>query len=410
MIRLKIPHRLNRNKGVSLVILILVITVINNYFEINHIMSGGVADLTKIHSPIIIKALKDLLFLFLALTAIFLSAFKSRPIFTIESALVLLTITILFTISIYYNGIVIALGGLRWASPIILFLLLRPFRNIINFRSCAMVLSYFLIVNLFFQLWQLYSMPPIYGEIYPGISARVPGIFFIPNTTAFFASLCMAMSISFETSRKILIATIFSATMSCLLAQSGTGVMVVVVLLLYKAKLKFGLIVPLIALIIVPLLFINLDILLGRVDYLSLSGGARVDIFFRIVGNSIDLDKFGIYTNVGNLWASHLGGVIDNGGAIDSYYASFIGNMGPMSVIVVPLIMFYILRDVGREWRGLMPLLIVYGLFSFTTIVSEAYPMNIIFPLVLSSYAYLCRARRRRYTSANESDGVVYGS
>jgi hypothetical protein len=71
MIRLKIPHRLNRNKGVSLVILILVITVINNYFEINHIMSGGVADLTKIHSPIIIKALKDLLFLFLALTAIF---------------------------------------------------------------------------------------------------------------------------------------------------------------------------------------------------------------------------------------------------------------------------------------------------------------------------------------------------
>ncbi len=137
---------------------------------------------------------------------------------------------------------------------------------------------------------------------------------------------------------------------------------------------------------------------------------ARVDIFFRVVGNSIDLDKFGIYTNVGNLWASHLGGVIDNGGAIDSYYASFIGNMGPMSVIVVPLIMFYILRDVGREWRGLMPLLIVYGLFSFTTIVSEAYPMNIIFPLVLSSYAYLCRARRRRYTSANESDGVVYGS
>jgi hypothetical protein len=398
-----------QRKGLLLLSLILIIVFFNNYFEISYLMKNGNIDLTVNHSPILIKALKDFVFFFLMAIAIIFSIIKNRALLINESALVIYIVLLLFLVSIFSNGVVVALSGLRWFAPVLLFFFLRSYGEVLNLSFSARLLSYFLLLNVIFQIWQLYNMPPVYGEIYPGISARVPGIFVIPNTTAFFACLCVAMSITFDPSRNKSAIVIVLGAVSCLMTQSGTGVFVILCLLAYRLYMKFGPIIIMLSLPLLLLVFLNLDFLLGRDDFLSISGGTRLDIFISVLKGSINIDEFGLYTNTGNLWLAQRNEINDGVFVVDSYYASLVGNFGLTALIVVALTVLYFLHDVGKKWRHVIPLIIVYGLFSFTTIVSEAYPMNIILPIVLSTFAFLCRNSRKSHLPVVEGNGDSHG-
>jgi hypothetical protein len=70
--------------------------------------------------------------------------------------------------------------------------------------------------------------------------------------------------------------------------------------------------------------------------------------------------------------------------AFDSFIASVIGNLGLLLLPVALCVAVFTINSCRKaQWRRLAPLLLVYALFSLTTIVTEAFPMSILLPLLI---------------------------
>jgi len=99
----------------------------------------------------------------------------------------------------------------------------------------------------------------------------------------------------------------------------------------------------------------------------------------------------------------------DNGDDIttvaDSMIAAMAGNLGIYNMLILFLLTFYLwYRTDSIDWQKLMPVVGVYLLFSFTTIISEAYPMNLLLTFLMWSSPAL-----ERHTAKNNKCEVVYG-
>lgn len=108
-----------------------------------------------------------------------------------------------------------------------------------------------------------------------------------------------------------------------------------------------------------------------------------MDVFLGIFERSYDkVSNFGVYTNAANLQSDSP----EHAVAADSLVASFLGNLGPMSLVVMACVFSAVNRSLAvaalrGKISGAMPLIIVFTAFSFTTIVFEAFPMNLILPI-----------------------------
>jgi hypothetical protein len=79
--------------------------------------------------------------------------------------------------------------------------------------------------------------------------------------------------------------------------------------------------------------------------------------------------------------------------------AAMVGNLGLFSLLVVILLLCYLRnRTKVTDWAKLMPIVWVYLLFSFTTIISEAYPMNLLLTFLLWSSPTLATYRNNSIT------------
>lgn len=355
----------------------IIATVLQNYFDIEAILSGATLNLTAYEGPIVFKLLKDFLYLTL-LALITRIAIKTRRLPITKSSLAFgLVMLLSFVISAALNDLTIAVIGLRWAIPFVIFLLLRDLALRVNPKRGTFWLLFAMLACLCAQIYELFYMPPIYGEILGGWPARTPGFFLAPNSTAFFACCCCAcISVFAHDEHRIRVTAACIAMVICLLAQSGTGIVTATVLLIWIANSRFSLLSMGAAAIIGALVFWNLNTITMRDDFVAVSGGNRIDVFIDTFSTALtSIGNFGIYTNAGTLQEN----AFAINFAADSLWASWFGNFGILAPVQLALVTIFVLKDMKTVyWRAAFPCVLVFLLFSMTTIIFEAFPMNLL--------------------------------
>lgn len=356
--------------------LLLVATLFQNYYDIMAIMSGEPLALYQHDGPIVFKILKDLLYLLICV-CVMLWAIRSNklPLNNI-SVVIYACVAFAAAISLLLNDAMTALIGVRWALPFLIFFALGDWTRSFDRSRVILWLLIGLLLCLFAQIYQLFNMPPIYGEVLPGIPARTPGIFLAPNSTAFFAcaSLACLMACA-DHKRALTVQACLLALTICVLTQSGTGIIVCLILILRLVVPNSTALFLLIALICVGLVLPNLNSLTMREDYIALSGGGRLAVLFDIVkAEAFSFGSFGTYTNASNLMSDDPQAMV----AVDSLVASWLGNFGILSTLIVLLVLLFVRNCMPEiDWKRAMPCVVVLGLFSLTTVVFEAFPMNL---------------------------------
>lgn len=366
----------DRKLGSWLFPLMLFATIFQNYYDLTQILAGGTLALYSYEGPLIFKLGKDLVYILLFIS-ISLWAYKLRKIPLNNYSLIFCILVVaLCLMSALVNGPLIGILGLRWALPLLLFLALRDWASGFNTQSAVRWIALGLLVCLSMQAYQILKMPPIFGEILPGIPARTPGIFAAPNSAAFFACASAACLMVFAPhSLAIKVNAVLLAFLISALAQSGTGIVVSFVLFLRIFSGRSSVMFWGCTLIAIGFALPNLNSLTMRDDYLALSGGGRVEVFISILRNSwLSMTNFGLFTNAANLQSQRP----DQQIASDSLIASWFGNFGLTSILAVLLMVLFVRYRMKQvDWSLASPCVIVFSLFSFTTIVFEAFPMNI---------------------------------
>jgi hypothetical protein len=372
--------------------LILLATLLQNYHDLNAILDGGALNLASYEGPIFFKLLKDLVYLILFAVVIRV-ALQIRRWPVSSSSMLFFTLTLFsFAVSIVVNDVVIAAIGLRWAMPFFLFLLMRDVGARMNPTRGVFWLSCGLLVCVLAQVYQLFYMPPIYGVIFGGWPARTPGIFLAPNSTAFFACSCAAcISVFARHQNRTRIVAACLAFIICLLAQSGAGIVTATVLLIWLASGRYSSLFLFVAAMLGVFVFLNLDAITMRENYVAISGGHRLDVFVDTLSVAMtSVSNFGVYTNAGALQKS----VFAVNFAVDSLWASWFGNFGLLALVQLSIVaaFFFQIRK-AINWRAAFPCVLVFFLFSFTTIVFEAYPMNLLLGIGIWSASKSLRGR-----------------
>lgn len=392
---------------------ILVAAVLQNYFDIVAILDGANLNLTSYEGPIIFKVLKDIIYLSILVFVLWIAVRTRRWPVSTPSLLFGLVMLISFVISAVLNDLTIAAIGLRWATPFVIFLVQRDLAARVNPRRGTFWLLCGMLACLSAQIYELFNMPPIYGEILGGWPARTPGFFLAPNSTAFFAcSSCACISVFAHAQHRIRVTAACLALTICLLAQSGTGIVTATMLLIWIAKGRFTPHSMGFAAFIGAMIFLNLDVITMRDDYVAESGGNRVSIFIDTLSVALtSIGNFGIYTNAGTLQESAF--AIDF--AADSLWASWFGNFGVLAPIQLFLVAIFVVQDMSVvNWRAALPCVLVFLLFSMTTIIFEAFPMNLLLGIGIWASQNVPRrfapndlARRRRAKTATAGGGAA---
>ena len=362
--------------GIWLVPALLIATLFQNYYDLSAILDGEKLALYAYEGPLIFKLGKDAIYItLLAVVARRAFKFQQSPM-TDYALMTFCIIAMLFVFSALVNGPIVALLGIRWSLPFLLFFILRDWARAIERKQAIRWLMAGMITCLAAQIYQLFNMPPVFGEVLPGIPARTPGIFIAPNSTAFFACASAAFILALSGGLgKFSAVCIALAIIISLLAQSGTGMIVSFILgfraLTSKRPAIFWTISLLIVLATVP----NLDSLTQRDDYVSASGGGRLKVLADITQKSaLEIHNFGVFTNAANLQSDNPKDQV----AADSLVASWIGNFGGAAPLLFALTCLFITFNMRKvNWKIAAPCAITFAFFSMTTIVFEAFPMNI---------------------------------
>ena len=367
--------------------------VLQNFHALSLLFSEQRLSLFHYDGPVIYKVLKDVIYVLLFTAILFRAQRKGRGPLTDYSGALIALILFMVTLSMLDNGFVAGLIGLRWIFPFMLFLLMGDWSEVLDTAAAVPWILLGLVSSLAVQVFQLFYMPPVFGEIFPGVPARTPGFFVAPNSTAFFVCASAACVMVFAPSKlKLKMLAVGLALMVSLLAQSGTGMVTAVLLGLWLMCGRHRYVFWMLTLCTFALALPNLDFLTMREDYVELSGGGRLDVFLDIARESaFSIARFGLYTNTANLMSANP----ENQLAPDSLLASWVGNFGlfaALGAVLCALFIRYRMRSV--DWSQAMPCVLVFGIFSMTTIVFEAFPMNLYLALgIWSARRVLQQAR-----------------
>ncbi len=355
--------------------------------EISAAIAEGALDYTEYAGPLWIKGLKDVFVV--ALWIYLVSALRDpfpasvrRPImlcYAITAAAAVL--------SAVTFGPLLSLAGVRWILPLFVVLELRRLSGVrVNPRAITLLLLGLMAIAVGLQILRTFYFPPIWGERW-GLSARPPAYFLLPNTNAFFAALAAAIVVDLNGRKhRWSIVALVLATVSAALSQSGGGVLSCGVLWLYMLIGRIWLVLPLIAL--VGSLFLSVaPSLLGREDFVDVSGGERLDKLSVAAKELTGPGAFGAYTNAGFMLimtsattaAGEREAIIS-----DSFYVSVIGNFGLLAFPFFVALVIGLRRAEKYSLRWMRrPLghatLLCVTLFGFSTVVSEVFPMIIMF-------------------------------
>lgn len=371
--------------------LLLIITPIFNLQELLLLMRGELETVSQVAGNYFIKFAKDIGYLSLLLIGA--DFYLRRTDYWIASFFFVFfsAVALSFLISVASVGVMVAVSGLRWAVPVLLIAVLQGFPWRSGFERLSGLLFYLGLANFAVQLFELFTMPHWYGTNLLGLPGRVPGFFLLPNTCAFFAVTVYAL-VAFDPAagrarRGVATLALFT---SVLLTQSGTGIVAFTICAVYRySNTVSGKLLWYATLLAIPVLVLSLGTLTGRGDdYLVESGGKRLSILRDVVVNSTPVSiEFGKYTNTGNLLLS-LDSPQEEVLATDSTVASVIGNTGWFGAIaLLGLFLRYLYLFYRSGCRRGIAIMLSYAIFSLTTIVFEAFPMNLILAVALAYLA-----------------------
>jgi hypothetical protein len=374
-----------------LILLALLLTPVFNIGEVVSLLRGAGGPGAVGYTPASIKAIKDLLLLliaFLCTVATLRTGRTSRlAVPFVVLALYVCAVALLATVA----DVRLPMAGLRWALPIFLVFLLIGRVDEALLQRAARVLALLLVVHFAAQLVQLLFMGAFYGVTVFGLAARVPGIFFMPNTAGFFAITCLYFAVCHLPVSRLRRIVYVVAPLSVMLTQSGTALIVLasLALLLALGPRRSLALAP-----AAPILLLGMLVLLpwltGRGgDYVAISGGTRIKIFTDLIVDSEFLPSmFGFATNTAVAFSSARPVTTGDGAIIaDSMYASVLGNLGyvGLGALVAVAIGWGVL--LLRERRlDLYAFTLIFALYGFTIILTEAYPMSRLFSVRAAYY------------------------
>ena len=365
--------------GGTFFLVILAVTLSQNFYDLLSVMDGAGLNLMAYEGPLFIKLLKDVVYS--ALLALSIALLLRRGYLPIIPLTILLLIFAAFALSAVRHDLVTGLIGLRWSAPLILFMLMADLPRLVHRKNSSWCLIFGLTICIGAQIYQLFNMPPIHGEVF-GLAARTPGFFLAPNSAAFFAcssAACVAALMPNDRLLKI-VSSVLAITI-CLLAQSGTGIITAAILIVWQFSGRINWSFAALGALVFAVLFLNLNAITMRNDYVAESGGIRVQVFMDVLAKSFDsFGDFGVYTNAAILREGTLAPAF----VLDSLWASLFGNFGLLSLLLFPLFALFVFVDMRHmNWQRAMPAAITFFLFSMTTIVFEAFPMNLLLSLAI---------------------------
>lgn len=219
-----------------------------------------------------------------------------------------------------------------------------------------------------------------YGTSAFGLNLRNPGLFLIPNTGAFFSivSLYTSLFISDFTKKKKFFIILIS-TISVFLTLSGTGLIVFLCVLFFyfatKEMMKWYLLIVPFGIIFIYFFVIFLSS--RDANYIEQSGGTRLSIFMEnFMKSDVVSTNFGFGTNTAVM--------LGKGEIMDSTFASLIVNLGYFGFFAVVFLFFLLISySIIFRNKSLFVFFVVFTLFSFTTIISEVYPVNLIMAVLV---------------------------
>ncbi|HOK63669.1 MAG TPA: hypothetical protein PLE17_07235, partial [Soehngenia sp.] len=389
-----------RNIIINIILMLLVFTPIFSIQESLGLIFGGIVDQSTALTPVYVKAMKDLGFLIIILAG-FIRILKLRSINKI-AFLVFMYIALVLIFSFFYkNNLLIFLAGIRWILSIFLIIFLIPYihRNLLEI--IAKLLAYLFVFHFIFQIIQLFFASGWFGLNALGLSARNPGMFFMPNTSAFFTIMVLFFTMFYlkiNFFRKLIF---LLSPLSLFLTASGTGVATYIAIMsVYLLRQKYFALITVFEIILFFVLFYTIEDITGRAGIIEESFGTRIELFFSALANSNFFSQnLGYGTSTGYLLANEYGLSFDMI-ATDSTYASIIVNLGLSSFVLTIVILFValVLAWLNKN-KQILICIIIFGLFSSTTSILEAYPMNLLFS-VLAAY-YLGNYKKENHETPN---------
>lgn len=298
-----------------------------------------------------------------------------------------------------HDNVIIFFAGIRWFMPfiLVLFLIRHIDKNLLS--KIAEVLFWLFIFHFIFQIIQLFFAGGWFGINSLGLSARNPGIFFIPSTAGVFAILVLFFS-KFYMDKHLERKIYFLIPISLILTASGTGIGTYIIFMsIYYLKERYFPLMPIFLIFLAFILIFTLDTLSGRSGLLEESFGARL-LMFRDVFYDASLlpTSFGYGTSTGYLIANKFGLDFDMA-VTDSWFATIFVNFGLINsfIVVALLITFYIILIVKKRKEELL-FLTIFTLFSATTVFTESFPANLLFAVLL---AYYIKPKRDNHETPN---------
>lgn len=379
--------------------------------ELSALLRGLVQSQTIVNTPFYIKGIKDVLMIALISLGVMRIARSGRTnLLAMPFFILLLYTTVLALLA--SDGPALSLAGLRWIVPVFVTFFVYDFVDHALMQRLARLLGLMMIVHFALQIAELFFMSHWYGENVFGLAARVPGLFFIPITAGFFAMIVLFFVHFYAADRALRRVTYLIVPASIFLTQSGTGLVVfaIVAALLVLGIRRVWLLLP-VAAGAVAVLFPLLPVITGRQeDYVAASGGTRVDIFLDLFRHSEWVPTaFGYVTNTAV-------SLVANGGSglrtaaiptiVDSTYASILGNLGVGGAVFFALFcVTWAIAVICSRRLDLYVATVIFVLYGATTIMFEAYPMNLLLAVcgayfLKRSYVPFWTGRARRPLAA----------
>lgn len=371
-----------RSLARRLIVVVVALTPILSVGELLSLLQGSIQSQVIVSTPFYIKLIKDFFVVAVMCIGVVHMLRSGRTNRLAVPFLVLLAYTGIVAVS-GSDSVTLALAGIRWIMPVFLPFLLYDFVDEQLLQRLARVLGWLLVLEVVLQVAELYFMSHWYGAIVFGLAARVPGFFVIPVTAGFFALITLFFAVFFERSNEMRRAVYVLAPISLALTQSGTGlvVLVLMVTVISLGVRRIWLMLPLGAALMI-LIFPLLPLLTGRpADYVAVSGGTRIEIFRDLLSKSEWIPSaFGYVTNTA---VSLLANGALNSNAIptivDSTYSSVWGNLGiPGGIFFGLFIASWMIAVIGSRRLDLYVATGIFVLYGFTTILFETFPMNIL--------------------------------
>lgn len=390
------------NRFLRCTILLGIISVLfMSIFEVIALIQGTLTSQNSALTPWYFKGIKDLCFLVIvvyAITPLILGG-KILKKTAICTGLWFAGILPSFLFSVPMVPVPILVSGFRWALPMLLPAFLFHKLEISFMVKLTNVLIFLFLVHFLSQIYQLFFMGHWFGLNQWGFPTRLPGIFLIPNTAAFFNLLVLFFISKFKS--KIIAMSMFVLIfLSTFSTASGTGIILLLIYAFFTLASKIAIMrknmrlvmflgVPF--LIAIGLMSINLILPARGSGYVIISLGSRLSILFDAFSSGIFSASMGLATNAGVIF-SNLLPTSSKAIISDSLFASILINLGYWGLMFFGILAFiyfkpFFQKKAIKELNFYTLFLILIVLFSFTTITFEVFPVNLLISIMIA-YAH----------------------